>query len=134
MRGNAVTRIVLLMIVLAMGASLIVACGGPDLESAAEEGDVDALIEALQSDNVEVRRDAARMLGDAGDERAVPALIERLEEDEDEFVRAFSASALGDIGDERAIEPLQNALEDEDERVRDAAAASLNQLGAAAGN
>jgi HEAT repeat protein len=133
MRMNAVTRILLLIVVLAMGASLIVACG-PNMEAAAEEGDLETLVEGLESNNVEVRRDAARMLGELEDPRAVPALIERLEEDEDEFVRAFAASALGDIGDERAIEPLQNALDDEDERVRDAAAASLDQLGAAAGN
>ena len=129
MRTNAVTRILLMMMVLAMGASLLVACG-PDMEAAAEEGDLETLLEGLESDNVIVRQDAARMLGELGDERAVPALIERLEQDEDDFVRALSASSLGDIGDERAIEPLQNALQDEDERVREAADAALAQLGA----
>lgn len=128
MRTNAVTRILLLVVVLAMGA-LLVACG-PDMEAAAEEGDLETLLEGLESDNVVVRQDAARMLGELGDERAVPALIERLEQDEDEFVRALSASSLADLGDERAIEPLQNALQDEDERVREAADVALAQLGA----
>ena len=121
-------KALLLLIVLALSASLVVACG-PNPEQLAEEGDVEGLIEALDSNDVVTRQDAAMALAEVGDERAVPALIEALE-DEDEFVRALAANALGEIGDERAVEPLRDALDDDSETVQSAAQSALNQLDA----
>jgi HEAT repeat protein len=52
-----------------------------------------------------------------GDEKAIPALIEALKDD-NVSVRRHAAGALGKIGDERAIKPLLAAMDDEKWYVR----------------
>lgn len=54
---------------------------------------------------------AAKALGDLGDERAVPSLIEALASTESGLVRA-AAESLGKLGDPRAVSPLSRLLED----------------------
>ncbi|HAA27850.1 MAG TPA: hypothetical protein DCE56_09535, partial [Cyanobacteria bacterium UBA8553] len=97
-----------------------------------------ALIEALQDEEVEVRRRATSALLSIGGkvkEDAVPALIEALK-DEDSQVRSGAAYALGSIGSEAqdtlpAIIPaLIKALKDEDRCVRCRAASALEGIGA----
>jgi HEAT repeat protein len=77
---------------------------------------VPALVEALSDEGVDVRRKAARTLGEIGPEsvEAVPALIHVLA-DEDEDVRLWAAYALGRIGPEafEAVPSLIEALGDE---------------------
>jgi HEAT repeat protein len=69
---------------------------------------VGAFIKALQTDpSPWVRADAA--LGMLNDPRAVPALIEALNE-ENFSIRINAARALGGIGDRRAVEPLAKIL------------------------
>jgi len=70
-----------------------------------------SLLEKLRTDpDPQVRADAARSLGEVGDERAVDALLAALH-DPEETVRAAAAAALGKIGDPRAIPALTNLLE-----------------------
>jgi HEAT repeat protein len=70
---------------------------------------------------------ASLALGNIGDPRAVPALIEALK-DEDEYVRSYAASALGKIG-KPAVPALIEALKHEDKTVRWSAAFSLDKIG-----
>lgn len=70
----------------------------------------------------------ARTLGQIGDRRACPALIELLGAAEP-LVRAAAAGALGRAGTPAAVDPLMDILEqDEDWRVRAKAASSLGEL------
>jgi tetratricopeptide (TPR) repeat protein len=75
-----------------------------------------------------VRREAARALGQIGDERAVEPLVQALGEDEETNVRRAAAEALGQIGDERAVEPLMWALSEGLEEVRQSAAFALAEM------
>src|SRR5262245_48146237 len=66
----------------------------------ADDGaDVKALVTKLQSADSDVRRQAARDLGELGKDAkaAVPALTNALK-DKDLFVRRYAAQALGEIG------------------------------------
>lgn len=78
------------------------------LERAGEEA-VPALMTALHSDNVNVRRNAADVLGFIASPRATNALIETLNKDSAAAVRANAAYALGQIRDASALTQLQRA-------------------------
>jgi HEAT repeat protein len=72
----------------------------------------------------------ARALGQIGDRRAVPALIESLKGPSDDVI-AEAAEALGKIGDARAADPLLNTLQtrsDAQPRLLLATATALGQL------
>jgi HEAT repeat protein len=119
---------------------------------------VDPLIAALASSDRQVRRAAARILGEIGDPAAVAPLIRALRdpyttmrtvagtalvkiglpavepliavlEDADLRVREGAAVSLGKIGDARAVDPLIAMLEDADVRVRSTATDALQRLG-----
>lgn len=110
-----------------LGAVGIVLC-----VSAVRGADVTELVKQLQSDDNDVRRMAAKALGEGGAESraAVPALIKALK-DHDTFVRRFSAQALGDIGPDAhsAVSSLARALDDPKKEVQSAAAFALSKLG-----
>ncbi|MGB2727119.1 MAG: HEAT repeat domain-containing protein [Halobacteriota archaeon] len=122
--------------------------------------EVSVIISALINDKSSgTRADAAEVLGEIGDERAVEPLINALRDadytvqrgaaealgkigdkkaveplittlkTEDEYLRERAAEALGEIGDKKAVEPLINALKDEDESVRSSATEALGQIG-----
>jgi len=124
--------------------------------------ELSVLISALINDkNSDIRSDAANVLGEIGDERAVDPLIGALMDAkytvrwnaaealgkigdtkavepliatfkvEDDYLRARAAEALGAIGDEKAVEPLISVLDDEDQGVRSSAAEALGAMGAA---
>jgi HEAT repeat protein len=115
-------------------------------------------VSGLGDEDHNVRRDAAVVLGELGDPRAVEPLIAALRNkdwemlqvavealvkigrptvgpliaalgDEDSYVRQAAAVALGAIGDPRAVEPLSAALRDGNSYVRRAAAEALGRLG-----
>ncbi|MCL5037502.1 MAG: HEAT repeat domain-containing protein [Chloroflexi bacterium] len=67
---------------------------------------VDTLISLLKSDNKSIRLMSVRMLGNIGDLKAVPALIESL----DSKTAYIAVEALGKIGDKRAVPALLEAL------------------------
>jgi HEAT repeat protein len=67
------------------------------------------LIAALDDPQVEIRMEAARVLGVRKDQRAVPRLLQAVAEDGPyQFVYV---RILGEIGDTRAFEPLQELLD-----------------------
>jgi HEAT repeat protein len=119
-----------------------------DLGSAAVEPLIDELQDEhnLQYDIAYASEQRIRVLGEIGDKRAVPILIEVLEKkgafcvltsdspDPDRYtdiygICAEAARALGKIGDERAIEPLIAALATEDQEERIAIAEALVKFG-----
>jgi len=69
------------------------------------------LIEILSAKNTKInaRQHAIRALGEIGDTRAVPALTEMLQA-ENERVRWFAVRALSEVCDARALQPLIAAL------------------------
>jgi len=90
---------------------------------------VQALVKLLGSPDHKQRKEAVKMLGNAGSKEAVPALINTLRLDSNDGVRKEAAEALGSIGDRKAVEPLMHALNDKDGGVRRNAARSLGVLG-----
>ncbi|MCX6353793.1 MAG: HEAT repeat domain-containing protein [Candidatus Aureabacteria bacterium] len=88
-----------------------------------------SLIKLLGSPDHKQRKEAVKMLGNAGSKEAVPALINTLRMDSNNGVRKEAAEALGSIGDRKAVEPLLHALNDQDGGVRRNAARSLGVLG-----
>ena len=103
--------------------------------TAAQAADVPGLIKQLKDSDPDLRRQAAKALGEAGKEAApaVPALLQALK-DKDLFVRRFAALALGDIGaDPKTVVPALSAvINDNREKkdVQDAAVTALGKLGA----
>lgn len=86
-------------------------------------------LQDLRSRFAGVRSRAAWELGQMGDRSAIPALIEALQNDENEDVRWSAAWALGKLGDKAAIPALEEASEnDESEDVRNRAWESLRLL------
>src|SRR5262249_43016990 len=90
------------------------------------------LIKQMKSPDPELRRAAAKALGDAGAD-AKPAVLTLAEglKDSDKFVRRFSAQALGNLGaDAKAAVPfLKAALNDDKAEVADAALTALGKIG-----
>ena len=83
----------------------------------------------LKDKSEDVRREAIYALREIGDEKAVPALIEILEdEDKDEDVRSSATQALSNIGDERSVPALIEALNDKYYLVQKQAAAALSKI------
>ncbi len=86
------------------------------MPDAAQDTDLERLLARMRSHDVTVRSDAAHQLGKLGDERAVPALAEALQ-DADEYVRKSAVMAVRRIGGEAATEALRIALADRSEQV-----------------
>jgi HEAT repeat protein len=88
---------------------------------------VETLIEQLHSEDWTARCDAARLLGQTRDPRAVEALLPDLK-DPDWRVRRNAAQALGALRDKRAVEPLLRALNDRTMTVRQRAIVALGRI------
>jgi HEAT repeat protein len=89
-------------------------------------------LERLRQGSKRSRRKAARRLGESTDVRAVPSLIDVLDDEDPKLVEA-AAAALGTLGDRRAVEPLARLLESRGEWVRLTAATALAEIGDARG-
>jgi HEAT repeat protein len=77
------------------------------------------LLSRLHDAEPAVRQATVALLGETGDSRAIPHLIERMERDLDPGVRAETAYRLGKIGDDRAHSLLRRvAQRDENSTVR----------------
>ena len=96
-----------------------------------KEKDVEPLLEAMASSQVDVSVRAARALAALEDSRALGTLLQLSRHGRAE-VRVGAARALGTLGDPRGISRLNLMLRDADPRVRDAAFDSLAKLGALA--
>ena len=97
-------------------------------DARADTGVVEALVaRLLQDENAEVRRAAARSLGQLKDARAVTGLIGALK-DSDAGVRSSAASALGDLEDPRAVPSLAALIGDPVAEVRENALDALSHF------
>jgi HEAT repeat protein len=88
---------------------------------------VDPLVACLQDDSVDVKKNAAKSLGQLGDKRAVGPLITAFK-NEDMETRTATAEALGLLGDSAAVAPLVEALNDPDAGLRQVCAQALDKL------
>jgi HEAT repeat protein len=78
----------------------------------------------MESDDPQMRFEAARAAGEIEDKRAVPRLL-RLLVDEDAEVKLAAIQSLGTIGGEQAIQALRFLTESEDPNVAEAAEEAL---------
>ncbi|GAB6099355.1 tRNA epoxyqueuosine(34) reductase QueG [Halanaerocella petrolearia] len=75
-----------------------------------------------------IQRNAAIILGNLGDKKAIPYLVETLE-DPKPIVRAHAAWALAEIGDDSIVDDLRKMLAKErDKEVKKEIKAALNRL------
>jgi HEAT repeat protein len=81
-----------------------------------------------ESEDEEMRRYLALVLGYSRDPEAVPLLVDALD-DEDAQLRIYALWGLGALGDPSALEPLLAATSDEDPGLRKTAAFALGELG-----
>jgi HEAT repeat protein len=100
----------------------------PNIAKLEKKNDVEGLIRALEYEDNDVRKAAAKSLENIGDTRALEPLIDRLK-DKDINVRYYVAQVLGEMGDARVAEPLIAALTDNDSNVRRLAAEVLERIG-----
>ena len=104
------------------------------LRELADPSTTNALIEVMNNDDnhVEIRRDASRVLGDIGSDKAVTALVEKLRAlHEAQITRGFLLDvirALGDAKNTNAVALLEMLLEDQDADVHFLAAAALFEI------
>jgi len=82
------------------------------------------LVRELESDDAEMRYEAATACGALGDEAAVPHLLPLLRDDDAE-VQEAAIQALGQIGGQEAKKALEDCLASAEQRVRNAALAAL---------
>lgn len=93
---------------------------------------VPILLEEFPTIGGVARLSVLRVLGEIGDERAVPLLLEAMcERSPDSYflVPSLAARALGQIGGRMAVEGLRGHLEHDDRGVRRMAAAVLRHIG-----
>lgn len=78
---------------------------------------MEPLVALLKADDVVVVAEAALLLGDIGDSRAVEPLIDTLADSRMCYMRRVAtkaaAKSLGKLGDKRAIEPLKTTLRED---------------------
>lgn len=84
---------------------------------------------ALKHRKPQVRYCAAEALGRIGDRRAVPSLIEALNNERDEAVRQLIIESLGQLRDRRAVDVLIQATRHFNFRVRHKAILALRRIG-----
>jgi bilin biosynthesis protein len=93
----------------------------------AGESTIKQLINSLNNESIDVRKNAAGALIKIG-EPAVEMIIDALV-DENWRVRWHSAEILGEIKDDRAVKPLINSLNDENNGVRSNSIIALIEIG-----
>ena len=79
--------------------------------------DISSYLEALKNKDYKMRLEAADILGELGNKKAVTALIALLG-DENNYVRQAGTRALGKLKDKEAVDSLIDRLEDSDLYVR----------------
>src|SRR5262249_52412652 len=113
--------------------AVCVACTGVRADE--NEVAVTGLIGQLKSPDSDLRRDAAKKIGELGKDgkKATAALVTAVKSDKDLFVRRFAAQALGQIeADPKVAVPALRTLMSEEKELMEAAIGSLGKMGAAA--
>ena len=93
-----------------------------------ENGDVEGLIQALNNDSENNRREAITALERIGDSRATEPLIQLLH-DPDRTIQENAITALGRIQDKKAVHPLIQTLNNPHLGVRWKVAEALGKIG-----
>jgi HEAT repeat protein len=91
------------------------------------EGIYDRMVMLAQSENPTLRACAYQVLGKRSDPRAIPLLIQAIQEDSTPGARKAAISALGDLGAVTAVEEIGAYLDDEE--LSDAAFWALLSIG-----
>jgi len=95
--------------------------GGPEA--------LDALAAAFASESALLKHEIAYVMGQMQDSYAVPCLIERLsDQEEDLMVRHEAAEALGAIGDREAMETLTRYVEDPEPVISESCEVAIDLL------
>lgn len=105
------------------------------LRAAPNDVAVDELIRQLRSTDSDLRREAAKKIGELGKDgkKATTALVAAVRTDKDLFVRRFAAQALGQVeADPQLAVPALSPLLREEKELMEAAIGSLGKMGAAA--
>ena len=90
---------------------------------------VDSLADAFGSSSALLKHEIAYVLGQMQDDNAVPHLIERLEDlEEDVMVRHEAAEALGAIGNRIAMSTLEKFALDEEVVVAESCEVAIDLL------
>ncbi len=90
---------------------------------------VEALAAAYESKSALLKHEIAYVMGQMQDPHAVPHLIERLEDgEEDVMVRHEAAEALGAIGDRTALEVLERFVDDDEVVIAESCEVALDLL------
>jgi HEAT repeat protein len=92
------------------------------------EHDVATLYANSKSDDPRIRRYLGMVLGQLGDRRATPTLLDGLN-DRDADNRIYALTALGELRDPAAIPRIAKAVTDEDKDVRATAYYTLGAIG-----
>jgi hypothetical protein len=86
------------------------------------------LIQALNDENLEIRRQALRALAKSGNHSTVEKIIPYLN-DKNPEIRQETAYTLGEIGDDSLTDALLQTLDDEDPEVRRCLIEALGKIG-----
>lgn len=90
---------------------------------------VEALAAAYDSKSALLKHEIAYVMGQMQDPHAVPHLIERLEDgEEDVMVRHEAAEALGAIGDRTALDVLERFVDDDEVVIAESCEVALDLL------
>ena len=90
---------------------------------------VEALAAAYESRSALLKHEIAYVMGQMQDPHAVPHLIERLEDgEEDVMVRHEAAEALGAIGDRTALDVLERFVDDDEVVIAESCEVALDLL------
>ena len=90
---------------------------------------VDALAAAYSSQSALLKHEIAYVMGQMQDSNAVPHLIDRLEDkEEDIMVRHEAAEALGAIGDRTALSVLEKFVDDDEVVIAESCEVALDLL------
>ena len=90
---------------------------------------VEALAAAYESKSALLKHEIAYVMGQMQDPNAVPHLIERLEDaEEDVMVRHEAAEALGAIGDRTALDVLERFVDDDEVVIAESCEVALDLL------
>ena len=93
------------------------------------EKSVEALAPAFISNSALLKHEIAYVMGQMQDNHAVPYLIERLEDiNEDLMVRHEAAEALGAIGDRTALKTLEKFVNDPEPVISESCEVALDLL------
>jgi hypothetical protein len=90
--------------------------------------DVIRVYQDAKSDDPRIRQYLSMVLGNLGDHRATPLLVEALK-DPSVDTRIYAALALGRLRDAAAVDPLLAQLNGQENDVRKAAAYALGEIG-----